>query len=268
VKRPRRVENILERVDRSPAKISRETLLDASVDIRSSVEGLGARYGLSDVQLDRLTQILSALALDELAPTSVREPIQAVDVHLADSLVALELEIVREAGRIADIGAGAGFPGLPLAVALPNAQVRLVESQARKCAFVERVEIAAEIENVEVVCARVEEWPEGIGAHDVVLARAVAPQSIVLEYAAPLLRLGGALVDWRGQRDPEEELAALEAGAILGFERESLRRVEPYEAARDHHLHVWMKTRETPDRFPRRVGMARKKPLTGRDRSA
>lgn len=242
--------------------------MDSSVDIRSSVEGFGERYELSSAQLDQLAQILSALAGDELAPTSVREPRQAVDVHLADSLVALELEPVREAGQIADIGAGAGFPGLPLAVALPETRARLVESQARKCAFVERVEVAAGVENAEVVCARVEEWPEGIGAHDVVLARAVAAQPIVLEYAAPLLRLGGALVDWRGKRDPEEEQAAVEAGAILGLERESLRRVDPYAAARDHHLHVWVKTRETPDRFPRRVGMARKKPLAGRPKSA
>jgi 16S rRNA (guanine527-N7)-methyltransferase len=232
--------------------------------IRSSVDGFGERYRLSDGQLVQLARILSVLALDELAPTGVREPERAVDVHLADSLVALELERVREARAIADIGAGAGFPGLALAVALPGSELRLVESQARKCAFVERVEAAAGIENAETVCARVEEWPEGIGFHDVVLARAVAPQPIVLEYAAPLLRLGGALVDWRGRRDPEEERAGLQAAEILGLERESLRRVEPFEAARDRHLHVWVKARETPDRFPRRVGMARKKPLAGR----
>jgi 16S rRNA (guanine527-N7)-methyltransferase len=237
--------------------------VDENADIRTSLDGLGRRYGLSDGQLARLAEILSALVLDDLAPTSVREPVQAVDVHLADSLVALELEQVRAARKIADIGAGAGFPGLPLAVALPDSEVRLVDSQARKCAFVERVVEAAGIGNAEAVCARVEEWPEGIEAHDVVLARAVAPQQIVLEYAAPLLRLGGALVDWRGRRDPTEEQAALEAAGVLGLERESLRRVEPFEAARDHHLHVWVKTRETPDRFPRRVGMARKKPLVG-----
>jgi 16S rRNA (guanine527-N7)-methyltransferase len=241
--------------------------LDASTDIRSSVEGFGGRYGLSGAQLDQLARILSALELDQLAPTTVREPSRAADVHLADSLVALELEMVREAREIADIGAGAGFPGLPLAVALPDSRVRLVESQARKCAFVERAGAGAGIENAEAVCARVEEWPEGIGAHEVVLARAVAPQPIVLEYAAPLLRLGGALVDWRGRRDSGEEAEAMEAGAALGLERESLRRGDPYEAARDHHLHVCVKTRETPDRFPRRVGMARKKPLAGRRKS-
>lgn len=235
--------------------------MDAATDTRPMLERLAVRYGLAERQLDQLSTILGALATDELAPTTVREPTHAVDVHLADSLVALELELVREAVRIADVGAGAGFPGLPLAVALPGSKVKLVESQARKCSFVERAVDAAGIENAEAVCARVEEWPEGIEAHDVVLARAVAAQPIVLEYAAPLLRLGGALVDWRGQRDHEDERSAVEAAGLLGLELESIRRVEPFDGVRDHHLHVYLKLRETPDRFPRRVGMARKKPL-------
>lgn len=222
---------------------------------------LGRRFGLSSDQLDQLESLVGALAQDEFAPTTVTDPAKVVDVHLADSLVALELEIVRESLQIADIGAGAGFPGLPLAIALPASNVRLIESQARKCAFIERTELAARIGNADAVCARVEEWPEGIGAHDVVLARAVAAQPIVLEYAAPLLRLGGALVDWRGRRDSEEEGAAVEAAEQLGLRLESIRRVEPYEGVRDHHLHVYVKDRETPDRFPRRVGMASKKPL-------
>jgi 16S rRNA (guanine527-N7)-methyltransferase len=230
-------------------------------EAQAALEGLAGRYRLSERQVVQLATVLSGIAKDELAPTSVREPELAVDVHLADSLVALELESLRSAARVADIGAGAGFPGLPLAVALPQSQVRLVESQARKCAFMERMTDAAGIENAEAVCARVEEWPEGIAAHDVVLARAVAAQPIVLEYAAPLLSLGGALIDWRGQRDREEERVAAEAAEQLGLRCESIRRVEPYEGVRDHHLHVYMKVRETPDRFPRRVGMARKRPL-------
>lgn len=225
------------------------------------LDHLCERYGLSEGQLDQLTGVLAVLVSDQMAPTSVQEPERAVDVHLADSLVALELELVRVAQQMVEIGAGAGFPGLPLAVALPRSEVTLLDSQARKCAFMERVKADAEIENVSVVCARAEEWPEGIEAHDVVLARALAPQPIVLEYAAPLLRLGGALVDWRGRRDAEEERVAGEAADLLGLHCESIHRVEPYAGVRDHHLHVYLKVRETPDRFPRRVGMARKKPL-------
>jgi 16S rRNA (guanine527-N7)-methyltransferase len=231
------------------------------VDTSTRIEELGHLYMLSGHEELQLTTILTTLAEDMQAPTSVRDPVRAVDVHVADSLVALDLEVVRKAVNVVDIGAGAGFPGLPLAVALADSKVRLVESQARKCAFIERVVADAGIENAEAVCARVEEWPEGIGAHDLVLARAVAPQPIVLEYAAPLLRLGGALVDWRGQRDPEEERAAAQASELLGLRRESIRHVEPYEGVRDHHLHVYSKVEETPDRFPRRAGMARKKPL-------
>ncbi len=232
-----------------------------SGDIQLGIQELCRRYGLLDREQRQLDTILSVLAKHEQAPTSVRAPEQALDVHLADSLAALELELVRTAVQIVDIGAGAGFPGLALAVALPRSQVKLVESQARKCGFIEQVVVAAGIVNAEAVCARVEEWPEGIGAHDMAVARAVGPQPIVLEYAAPLLRLGGALVDWRGRRDAEEERLALDASELLGLQRESVHRVEPFEGVRDHHLHVYTKVRETPDRFPRRVGMARKKPL-------
>jgi 16S rRNA (guanine527-N7)-methyltransferase len=244
-----------------PPAVSHETSVHANTDIGPALDGLGERYALSQGQLDQLAQILRMLADDALAPTSVREPLRAVEVHLADSLAALELQVVREAAQIADIGAGAGFPGLPLAVALPHSEVKLVESQGRKSAFIERAVAGARIENAEAVRARVEEWPEGIGAQDVVLARAVAPQPIVLEYAAPLLRLGGVLVDWRGRRDPEDERVAIEVAELLGMKHDSTLRAEPYEGARDHHFHVYLKVGETPDRFPRRVGMARKKPL-------
>lgn len=210
-----------------------------------------------------MTGILNALAVDIRAPTTVRDPWRAVDVHLADSLVALEIDVVCEARRLVDIGAGAGFPGLLLAVALPAGVVTLLDSQARKCAFLESVCGDAGIDNARVVCARVEEWAEGMGAHDVALARAVAPQPVVLEYAAPLLRLGGRLVDWRGRRDREEEGQAALAAEQLGLELSEIRRVEPFEGVRDHHLHVYSKVRPTPEKFPRRAGIARKRPLAG-----
>jgi 16S rRNA (guanine527-N7)-methyltransferase len=230
-------------------------------NVGSLLAGLAARHGLSEGQLDQFSSILRELAANEAAPTTVREPVRALDVHLADSLVALELEVVREASRIADIGAGAGFPGLALAVALPSAQVRLVESRMRKCGFIEGVVEGSAVANAEVVYARAEEWAEGLGVHDLVVVRAVGPQPVVLEYAAPLLCMGGTLVDWRGRRDPEEESSAAAAAGLLGLRLESIQRVQPYEGVRDHHLHVYLKVEETPERFPRRAGMARKKPL-------
>lgn len=230
-------------------------------DTAEALGRLASRYGLGEGQRRRLAAVLARLAEDDRAPTTVREAERALDVHVADSLVALDLGVLRSAGAIADIGAGAGFPGLPLAVALPDSSVALVESQARKCSFIEGVLQAAGIGNAQVVCARVEEWPEGLEAHDAVLARAVGPQAVVLEYAAPLLKVGGRLIDWRGSRDAAEERACAAAAGQLGMELEEIRRVEPFEGVRDHHLHVYVKRRETPDRFPRRAGMARKRPL-------
>jgi 16S rRNA (guanine527-N7)-methyltransferase len=223
--------------------------------------GLVRRYGLGAVQRNQLAGLLALIGRDRRAPTAVRAPELGVEVHLADSLVVLELEAVRRARTIADIGSGAGFPGLPIAVARPACQVRLIESQSRKCAFLARAIAEVEIENAQAVCSRAEEWAEGSCANDVVVARAVGPQPVVLEYAAPLLRTGGTLVDWRGRRAPEEERRAMLAAEALGLELVGVERVQPFEGARDHHLHMFMKVRETPAGFPRRPGMARKRPL-------
>jgi 16S rRNA (guanine527-N7)-methyltransferase len=220
-----------------------------------------AANGLTERQLSQLAALLGTLEADERAPTTVRRAELAAGVHVADSLTALELDRVRSAARIADLGSGSGFPGLALAVALPRAEVALVESQRRKCDFLERARVRGGIENALVVWTRAEEWSEGLERHDVVVARALAAQPVVLEYAAPLLRLGAVLVDWRGHRRVEEESASVCAAEQLGMRLLEIRRTEPYKGARDHHLHVFEKVAETPSRFPRRAGVARKRPL-------
>jgi len=226
-------------------------------------EGLpGAiRQQLSADQLEQLGRVLQALQADEHAPTAVRDPERAAKVHVNDSLTALELEPVRRARRIADIGSGAGFPGIALAVALPTAEIILIESQRRRCEFLRRVCSHAGIGNARVICTRAEEWREGLNGNDAVVARALGPVPVVMEYAAPLLRVGGSLVDWRGALGRREEEAAAQAAAALGLRRVDVRRVEPFAGAREHHLHVYLKLRETPARFPRRAGIARKRPL-------
>lgn len=216
---------------------------------------------LTAEQQRQLAAMLALLEADEHAPTAIRAPDEAARVHVADSLAALELDAVGAARRIADLGSGAGFPGLALAVALPEAEVSLVESQRRRCEFLKRVCATAGVENARVVCSRAEEWRAGMGRCDVVTARALAPQPVVLEYAAPLLRMGGTLVDWRGRRDDAAEQAGERAAAVLGLSRTEIRRVTPFEGASDHHLHVFVKTAATPARFPRRAGIARKRPL-------
>lgn len=228
---------------------------------------LAGTYGLSPTTVASLGIVLRAVADDPAAPTTVTEPARAVDVHVADSLSGLELDAVRDAITIADLGAGAGFPGLVLAAALPRARVALVESVSRKCAFLERTAHAAGLANAGVVCARAEAWPAGAGRCDLVTARAVAPLDVLVEYAAPLLRHGGALVAWKGARDRDEEAAGARAAAAIGLDPAPPIRVAPFAGAEHRHLHLYLKVAPTPSRFPRRPGMARKRPLGASSRA-
>ncbi|MEO6858188.1 MAG: 16S rRNA (guanine(527)-N(7))-methyltransferase RsmG [Solirubrobacteraceae bacterium] len=234
--------------------------------MKHGLDQLVARYDLPPGSREQLSVLLEALTEDPHAPTTIRDPKQALKDHLADSLVALEFEVVRRAGAIADLGAGAGLPGLPLAIARPEASVTLVESNGRKAEFIARTAEACGLDNVNVVAERVEEWTAGAAACDLITARALAPLAVVAEYAAPLLQIGGTLVAWRGRRDPEDEAEGARAAAELGLLVGDPVRVEPYVAAVNRHLQPVLKISATPDRFPRRPGMARKRPLGGAPR--
>ena len=211
--------------------------------------------------VEPLARILRLQATDRTASTSIRDFDAAVDRHVADSLSALALAPVREARRIADLGSGAGWPGLALAAALPDARVALVESASRHCRYLERAVETGGLGNVEVVHARVEEWWDGVGVHDLVTARALAALPVILEYAAPLLAEGGHVVAWKGAVSAEEAADGAAAAGQLGLAAAGVLSVTPYAGARDHTLHVFSKIAPTPDRFPRRPGMATKRPL-------
>jgi 16S rRNA (guanine527-N7)-methyltransferase len=212
-----------------------------------------------------LETVLELLAEERASVSSVTEPARAWKVHVDDSLSGLEVESLASAARIADIGSGAGFPGLVLAVALPPSRVELIESVGRKCEFMRRAIEAAGIENAEVVNARSEELAAGPGRErfDAVTARAVGRLSTLAELASPLLRDGGALVAWKGRRDEDEELELERAAGALAMEPERILAVGPYAGSRHRHLHVMRKVGETPADLPRRPGMAKKRPRGG-----
>jgi len=218
-------------------------------------------WDLGPATATRFSALLALLARDPSAPTSVRSPPEAANVHVADSLAALDLSPVRSATSIADVGSGAGFPGVPLAIALPRARAALVESTGWKAAWLMDLVAEVDVGNATVVNARVEAWPNGIGRHDLVTARAVDALPVLVEYAAPLLRVGGTLVAWKGRRVAGEERAGAAAADRLGMRPVEVRYVEPYAGSRDRHLHVYEKVHATPVGFPRAPGRARKRPI-------
>jgi 16S rRNA (guanine527-N7)-methyltransferase len=229
--------------------------------VEHRLDQLAARYDLSPTAVAALRALLDHQAADEHASTTVRAVDQAIDRHVADSLVALDQPAVRAARRLADLGAGAGWPGLALAPALPGCSVALIESASRRCQYLARAIDASGLTNVEVVHARAEEWRAE--PQDVVTARALAALPVVCEYAAPLLREGGTLVAWKGALDPAEAAAGARAAEVLGLSEPVAIPVDPYAGAGPATLVVARKLAPTPERFPRRPGMALKRPLGG-----
>jgi 16S rRNA (guanine527-N7)-methyltransferase len=223
---------------------------------------LSAAVPLEDRARRQLEAVLGLLAEERASVSSVTAPRQAWRVHVEDSLTGLEVEELAKARRIADVGAGAGFPGLVLAAALADATVDLIESVSRKCAFMERAVQAAELSNARVVCARSEEvaGDEGREAYDAIAARAVGRLSTLAELASPLLREGGVLVAWKGKRDGEEEAQLDRAAAGLAMRPERILEVGERAGSKHRHLHVVRKVGPTPQDLPRRPGMAKKRP--------
>ena len=169
-----------------------------------------------------------------------------------DALAAAELV---EQGPVVDVGSGGGSPGIPLASARADLQVDLLEAQRRKCSFLES--IAGGFPNVRVVCARAEEHGRAAGreAYGTALAQALASPPVALEWCLPLVRQGGRAVLLAGEVDLER--AAVAAGLVGG----GLPEVVPRAGSERRSLLVVPKVAPTPERFPRRPGLARKRPL-------
>ncbi len=207
-------------------------------------------------------RVLELLEGERASVSSVTDPGRAWRVHVEDSLTGLEVSELAKAGRIADIGSGAGFPGLVLAVALPDSQVDLIESVGRKCEFIQRAIDAAGIANATVINARSEEIATGErrDSYDAVTARAVGRLSTLAELASPLLKENGVLVAWKGKRDADEERQLERAAEQLAMHPERILDVGDRAGSRHRHLHVIRKLRATPEGLPRRPGMAKKRP--------
>jgi 16S rRNA (guanine527-N7)-methyltransferase len=176
--------------------------------------------------------------------TAIREPREAREMLLEDSLRGAE--VVRTfAGPIVDVGSGGGAPGIPLAAVLPDREVTLLESEGRKADFLRRWEVR--LPNLHVVHGRAEEHEPDV--YGVAVAKALAPPPVAAEWCLPLVRAGGAVVLWVGPSVELDRVARV-AELIAGGEPENR-----------HGLLVIPKLGPTPPGFPRRPGVARKRPL-------
>jgi 16S rRNA (guanine527-N7)-methyltransferase len=176
--------------------------------------------------------------------TALKDPEEARRVLLDDALAGVEL-VRRFDGSIVDVGSGGGTPGIPLAATLPERDVTLLEAERRKADFLRRW--TAELPNLRVVWGRAEEQPTD--AFGVAVAKALAQPPVAAEWCLPLVREGGGVILWVG---PSADLAAVAAVA-----RKLAAEVEESQPG----FVVLRKTGPTPAGFPRRPGMAKKRPL-------
>ena len=195
---------------------------------------------MTDPRLERWLQAV----LTTPGVTAIRDPDEARRALLEDSLRGAEL-VARFDGPVVDVGSGGGAPGIPLAATLPDREVVLLEAQRRKCDFLEGV--AADFPNVRVVRGRAEEQP--VDSFGVAVAKALAPPPVAAEWCLPLVRPGGAAILWVG---PTADVQAVARVA------ERLAGGPPEEHG---GLLVLPKLGPTPPGFPRRPGVARKRPL-------
>lgn len=184
--------------------------------------------------------------------------------HLLDSLSCLAVTAIEPGWRVLDVGSGAGLPGLPLAIAVPSARVVLLDSVDKRTRFLRQVTRELGLGNVEVVGGRA----EGIArdnryrdAFDLVVARAVAPLPILVEYSLPFVKTGAEFIALRGPKADEETAAAEAAITELKGQLLEVRAVTVPWLHAERRLVVVKKTGPTPQRYPRRTGVPAKRPL-------
>lgn len=182
--------------------------------------------------------------------------------HFADSLLPLSMGMVKSGSSLADVGTGAGFPGLPLAIADASLQVTLIDALQKRCDFLNAVREKLNLENVTVLHLRAEDAGKDKSLRekfDYAVARAVAPLNVLEEYLLPLVKVGGEALCWKGPAVKDEMQAGETAAEILGGK---LTGAVPVPGVGDGHCVARVeKTRHTAKEYPRKSGTPAKKPL-------
>ncbi|MBR5230994.1 MAG: 16S rRNA (guanine(527)-N(7))-methyltransferase RsmG [Clostridia bacterium] len=224
---------------------------------------LDGKLTLDDAACERLMGY-HALLLEwneKMDLTNVPEEEMALR-HYADSLLPLANDQWFKPGaKLIDVGTGAGFPGMMLAIARPDLQVTLLDAQRKRCDFLSAVCEKLSLSNVTVLHARAEDGARGAlrETMDIAVARAVAPLNVLCEYLVPYVKTGGYALCWKGPAVKDEIEAGKKAAEILGGKAEELVRL-PIEG-REHYIQPVKKIQPTARRYPRKSGTPSKEPL-------
>lgn len=183
-------------------------------------------------------------------------------MHYADSILPLaNKDLFLEGSSCIDVGTGAGFPGMPLAIVRSDIEFCLLDSLKKRCNFLQFAVQKLDIKNVKVIHMRAEDAAKGDfrESFDIAISRALAPMNVLLEYMIPFIKLGGRALCWKGPMLFDELGQSVNALEILGAKIDKLYTI-PIEGL-EHYVQAILKIKPTPGKYPRRAGIPNKKPL-------
>lgn len=229
-------------------------------------------WQLSDGQQEKFQQLYEEIILGnrQLNLTRLTEANEFWEKHLWDSLAGFQglglTEVVEKSENLSiiDIGTGAGFPGIPLAIAYPFWTVTLLDSTRKKINFLDHLIDKLELKNTKTLISRAEDIGQNSvyrQAYDIALIRAVSEASVCAEYTLPLLKLGGLAILYRGHWSDRDNLSLQPAIDQLGGQIEqTIKSITPLSEKIHHYIYL-RKISSTPTQFPRKVGTPERKPL-------
>lgn len=221
---------------------------------------------LSGQQIERLEEFnkLVYRTNEHMNLTSIEDGEPSAKRHFLDSLNPHVLSKINDGCNVIDVGSGAGFPGIPLAIAKPKAQLTLLDARKKRAIFMQEAIVELGLKNVEIICdraetvARKQHYRE---QYDIACARAVATMPVLLEYLVPFVKMGGEVVLYKTATPEDEIFASCNAVKVLGIEELLVRTYTVFGENANYSIVSGRKIHQSPTKYPRKSGTPTKRPL-------